>query len=407
MRQSMKLINESDVWGARIANPLPVVLEEGEGVWVTDIEGKKYLDMLSAFSVLNQGHRHPRIIQALVAQAQKLTITSRSFRNDQTGIFFRKICEMTGFEKVLPMNTGAEAVETAIKAVRKWALTVKGIPENQAEIIVCANNFAGRTITLISFSTVQQYRHGFGPFTPGFSIVPFGDASSLEEAITPNTAAVLLEPIQGEGGIIIPPDGYLSQIRNITKKHQILMVLDEIQTGFGRTGKLFAYQYEDIKPDVLIVGKALGGGVYPVSAILADDAVMSVFAPGDHGSTFAGNPLAAAVAVAAMEVVEEENLPERAAEMGDYFLQGLLEINSPYIREIRGKGLFIGIEIRPECGYARFFCEKLLHLGVLCKDTHQQVIRFAPPLIITREELDWALERIRQVLTEPLYNDCQ
>ena len=403
MKEAMEIIQTTDFWGARIANPLPVVLVKGEGVWVTDVEGNRYMDMLAGFSVLNQGHRHPHIISALVEQAQKLTLTSRSFYNDQTGAFFKKICELSGFEKVLPMNTGAEAVETAIKAARKWALTVKGIPENQAEIIVCANNFAGRTITLISFSTVQQYQHGFGPLTPGFVIVPYGDAVALEEAITPNTAAVLLEPIQGEGGIIVPPAGYLRQVRDITQKHGTLMVLDEVQTGFGRTGRLFAHQHEGIKPDILVVGKALGGGVYPVSAILADDAIMSVFAPGDHGSTFAGNPLAAAVGLAAMEVIIDEKLSERSAELGDYFMEKLLEIDSPYVREIRGKGLFIGVEIKPESGYARYFCEKLLQKGILCKDAHQQVIRFAPPLVITKEELDWALEIIQEVLTEPLY----
>ncbi len=406
MKEAMEIVQTMDFWGARIANPLPVVLVKGEGVWVTDVEGNRYLDMLAGFSVLNQGHRHPQIINALMEQAQRLTLTSRSFYNDQTGTFFKKICELTGFEKVLPMNTGAEAVETAVKAVRKWALTVKGIPENMAEIIVCANNFAGRTITLISFSTVQQYQHGFGPFTPGFTIVPFGDAVALEEAISPNTAAVLMEPIQGEGGIIVPPAGYLRQVREITQKHGVLMVLDEVQTGFGRTGKLFACQHEGVKPDILVVGKALGGGVYPVSAVLADDSIMSVFSPGDHGSTFAGNPLAAAVGLAAMEVVVNEKLSERSAELGDYFMEKLVDINSPYVREIRGKGLFVGVEIKPESGYARYFCEKLLHQGILCKDAHQQVIRFAPPLVITKDELDWALEIIQRVLTEPLYSNA-
>ncbi len=402
MSRTEEFIREAEIWSAHNYHPLPVVIERGEGVWVYDVDGNRYLDMLSAYSALNQGHRHPRIVQALVEQAGRVTLTSRAFHNDKMGPFLKKLCQLAGFEKALPMNTGAEAVETALKAARKWGYLKKGVPENQAEIIAAENNFHGRTITIISFSTEPQYRFGFGPFTPGFKIVPFGDAEALERAITPNTVGFLVEPIQGEGGVIVPPEGYLRQVREITRRHRVLLMLDEIQTGFGRTGKMFAFQHEDARPDILILGKALGGGVYPVSAILADNEVMEVFTPGDHGSTFGGNPLGAAVAMAALDVLVDERLPERAQELGTYFTDRLRRIQSPYVKEIRGKGLLIGVEIKPEYGTARPFCEKLLRLGILAKETHAQVIRFAPPLVITREELDWALERIERVLTEPL-----
>lgn len=400
MTRTQELIDLAETYGAHNYHPLPVVLTKGEGVWVWDVEGKKYLDMLSAYSAVNQGHRHPRILQAVKAQLERITLTSRAFHNDQLGPFMEKITRLTGYDKFLPMNTGAEAVETALKAARKWGYLKKGVPDNQAEIIVAENNFHGRTITIISFSTEAQYRYGFGPFTPGFKVVPYGDAEAIAKAITPNTVAVLLEPIQGEGGVIVPPEGYLAKVRDITRQHNVLLMLDEIQTGLGRTGKLFAYEYENARPDVLIVGKALGGGVYPVSGILADDEVMDVFTPGDHGSTFGGNPLAAAVGMASLDVIVEERLPERAFELGNYFMERLRTIPSPYVKEVRGKGLLIGVEIKEEHGTARPFCERLMDLGILAKETHHQVIRFAPPLVITKEEIDWALERIEQVLTE-------
>ncbi len=397
MTRTQEIITWTEKWSARNYEPLPVVIERGEGVWVYDVDGRRYLDMLSAYSALNQGHRHPRILRALKEQADRVTLTSRAFHNDRMGEFLGKLCQIAGYEKALPMNTGAEAVETAIKAARKWGYLKKGVPENQAEIIVAENNFHGRTITIISFSTEAQYRYGFGPFTPGFKIIPFNDPEALESAITENTVAFLVEPIQGEGGVIVPDEGYLRKIREITKRHHVLLVLDEIQTGLGRTGKLFAFQHEDARPDILILGKALGGGVYPVSAILADDEIMDVFTPGDHGSTFGGNPLAAAVGIASLDVILEEDLPSRAAELGAYFMDELRKIQSPAIREVRGKGLLIGVEIKPEYGTARPYCERLLEEGILAKDTHHQVVRFAPPLIITREEIDWALERIRRV----------
>lgn len=385
-------------YGAHNYEPLPVVIEKGEGCWVWDVEGKKYLDMLSAYSALNQGHRHPKIINALIQQASKLTLTSRAFYNDVLGRFFKKMHDITGFQKTLPMNTGAEAVETALKIARKWAYYKKGIPKYEGEIIVAENNFHGRTITVISFSTEAQYKDGFGPFTPGFKIVPYGDADAIKEAINEKTIAVLLEPIQGEGGVIVPPEGYLKKVREITKENNVLLIWDEIQTGLGRTGKLFAYEWEDARPDILVVGKALGGGVYPVSAALADNEIMDVIKPGDHGSTFGGNPLGAAVAIASLDVIIEEKLPENAYKMGQYFMEKLKNIKSPCVKEVRGKGLLIGVEIKKECGTARPYCEKLKELGILAKDTHHQVIRFAPPLIITKEEIDWALERIEKVL---------
>lgn len=398
MSLTEEFIKEAERYSAHNYHPLPVVLSKGEGVWVWDVEGKKYLDCLGAYSAVNQGHRHPKIINALIEQANRITLTSRAFHNDKMGAFLKKLCEVAGFDKALPMNTGAEAVETAIKTARKWGYLKKKVEEDKAEIIVCENNFHGRTITIISFSTEPQYRFGFGPFTPGFKVIPFGDAEALEKAITPNTVGFLVEPIQGEGGVIVPPDGYYKAIREITKKHNVLLMADEIQTGFGRTGTLFAMDRDGVKPDILIVGKALGGGVYPVSAILANNDVMDVFRPGDHGSTFGGNPLAAAVGMAAIDVIIEERLPERAEELGNYFMKRLREINSPCVKEVRGRGLLIGVEIKKEYGTARPFCEKLMELGILAKETHDQVIRFAPPLVITKEEIDWALERIEKVL---------
>jgi ornithine--oxo-acid transaminase len=392
-------IELTEKYGAHNYKPLPVVLTKGEGVWVWDVEGNKYIDMLSSYSALNQGHRHPKIIKAVIEQLERITLTSRAFYNDKLSLFLKKLNEITGYDKALPMNSGAEAVETAIKIARKWAYTKKGIPLNDGEIIVALNNFHGRTITIISFSSEHQYRYAFGPFTPGFVFVPFGDYLAIEKAINDRTIGVLIEPIQGEGGIIVPPEGYLKKVREITKEKNVLLMLDEIQTGLGRTGKLFAYQHElseNEKPDILILGKALGGGIYPVSVVLANDDIMEVIKPGDHGSTFGGNPLAAAIGIAALEVIIEENLPENARIMGDYFIRNLREIKSPYIKEVRGKGLLIGVELnRP----AREFCEKLMKLGVLSKETHEYVIRFAPPLIIKKEEIDWALERIKSVLS--------
>ena len=405
MTKTKSIINLTEKYSARNYEPLPVVIERGEGVWVYDVDGNRYLDMLSAYSALNQGHRHPKIVNALIEQANRVTLTSRAFHNDKMGDFLKKLCELAGYEKALPMNTGAEAVETALKAARKWGYTVKGIPENKAEIIVAENNFHGRTITIISFSTEAQYRYGFGPFTPGFKIIPFNNTEALEKAITENTVAFMVEPIQGEGGVIVPDDGYLKKVREITKKHGILLIFDEIQTGLGRTGKLFAFQHEDARSDILILGKALGGGVYPVSAILADDEVMKVFTPGDHGSTFGGNPLAAAVGMASLDVIIEERLPERAMELGNYFISRLKEIDSPAVKEVRGKGLLIGVEIKEEFGTARPYCERLMEEGILAKDTHHQVVRFAPPLVITKDEIDWALERIEKVLKQVNLSD--
>lgn len=392
---TQSFIELENLYGAHNYRPLDVVIEHAEGVWVYDCEGKRYLDCLAAYSALNQGHCHPKILEALVAQARKVTLTSRAFRNDQLPLLYQDLHELTGFDMVLPMNTGAEAVETAIKAARKWGYKVKGIPEDRAEIIVCANNFHGRTVAIVSFSTEAQYREGFGPFTPGFKVIPFGDAQVLAEAITPNTCAFLVEPIQGEAGILIPPPGYLKEASEICRQHRVLLVADEIQSGLGRTGKLFAYMHEGIRPDVLIIGKALGGGFYPVSAVLASREILEVFRPGDHGSTFGGNPLACAVARAALRVLVEERLAERSAELGDYFLGLLRTLHSPYIREIRGKGLWIGIELNIP---ARPYCEVLKNEGILCKETHDKVIRIAPPLVIRREEIDWAFARFKKVI---------
>jgi len=392
------LIRLEETYGAHNYHPLDVVISRARGVWVWDVEGNKYLDFLAAYSAVNQGHCHPRIVAALKEQADRVTLTSRAFRNDQLGPFCKQVCELAGFSRFLPMNTGAEAVETAIKAARKWGVTVKGVPENQGEILVFEGNFHGRTTTIVGFSTEEQYRSGFGPFAPGFVVLPYGDARAVEAAINPRTVAILVEPIQGEGGIIVPPEGYLQRLRELASAHGVLLMVDEIQSGLGRTGKLFAYEHEGIRPDVVIIGKALGGGCVPISGILADDEVMGVFKPGDHGSTFGGNPLACAVARAALSVLVEEGMVENSARLGEYFMERLRALRSPHVREIRGKGLWIGVELHPEAGGARRFCEALEKQGLLCKETHVNTIRFAPPLVITREEIDWALERIAAVL---------
>ena len=398
------LIDIEDQYGAHNYLPLDVVLQRGEGVWVYDVEGKRYLDCLSAYSALNHGHRHPRIVKALVDQAQKLTLTSRAFRNDQLGLFYKELCALTGYEMAVPMNTGAEAIETALKAARKWAYRMKGVPDGQAEIITCAGNFHGRTITIVTFSTEPLYKDGFGPFTPGFKTIPYSDVQALEAAITPNTAAFLVEPIQGEGGVVMPPEGYLAEVRETCTRRNVLWMADEIQTGLGRTGKLFACDHEGVRPDVVIIGKALAGGVYPVSAVLASQEILSVFTPGSHGSTFGGNPLGAAVARKALRVLVEEGLIENSARMGEYFLNWLRQRldGNARVREMRGKGLLIGVELKKEVGGARQFCEELAVRGLLCKETHQDVIRFAPPLIIDRETIDWALGHIIEVLNMPL-----
>jgi len=399
MSRSEELIHLADTYGAHNYHPLDVVIERAEGVWVWDAEGKKYLDCLSAYSALNQGHRHPKIIAAMVAQAGKATLTSRAFHNDQLGPFLKELTELCRAEMALPMNTGAEAVETAIKACRKWGYKVKGIPEGEAEIIVCSNNFHGRTTTIVGFSSEDQYRDGFGPFTPGFVMVPYGDITAFERAVTPNTAGFLFEPIQGEGGVIVPPEGYLRKTYEVCRKNRILWMDDEIQTGFGRTGKLLCCEWEGITdPDVLILGKALGGGIYPVSAVVSRRDILGVFHPGDHGSTFGGNPLACAIARAAINVIVEEKLVTRSADLGSYFMDRLRAIKSPHVREVRGRGLLIGVEILRSSSPARPFCEKLRDLGVLCKETHEQVIRFAPPLVIAGEEIDWIIERVAKVL---------
>ncbi len=395
-----EIIELENKLGAKNYKPLDVVLERGKGIWVWDVEGRKYMDCLAAYSAVNQGHCHPRIVGKLKEQAEKLCITSRAFRNNQLSLFYRDICELTNSHMVLPMNSGAEAVETVIKAVRKWGYKVKGVPENKAEIIVCENNFHGRTLTIISFSTEEQYKDGFGPFTPGFKAIPFGDAEALENAVTENTVAFMVEPIQGEAGVIVPPAGYLKKVRAICTKKNIALVLDEIQTGLGRTGKLFAEEHEGIVSDVTLIGKALSGGCYPVSAVLSNEEFLGVFMPGDHGSTFGGNPLACAVAREALKVLFDEHLIENAAEAGDYFQKKLKEIKSPRISEVRGKGLLIAVELKKKAGGARLFCEKLMGKGLLCKETHDNVIRFAPPLVITKEEIDWAIERIEKVLTD-------
>ena len=388
-------IELEELYGAHNYHPLDVVIERAEGVWVFDVEGNRYLDCLASYSAVNQGHCHPKILATLIDQASKVTLTSRAFRNDQLPLLYKELHDLTGYDMTLPMNSGAEAVETAIKAARKWGYKFKGIPDGKAEIMVCANNFHGRTTTVISFSSDEQYRDGFGPFTPGFRIIPFGDAQALRDAITPNTCAFLVEPIQGEAGIVIPPEGYLRDVASLCRAHSVLLIADEIQAGLGRTGRLFAFQHEGIRPDLVIIGKALSGGFYPVSAVLGSQEVLGVFHPGDHGSTFGGNPLGCAVARTALRVLTEERLIERSAELGSYFLEKLRAIRSPHVREVRGKGLWIGIELNQP---ARPFCERLKEQGVLCKETHELVIRFAPPLVITREEIDWALPIIRRCL---------
>jgi ornithine--oxo-acid transaminase len=390
-----EFIELEEKYGAHNYHPLDVVVERAEGVWVYDVEGNRYLDCLASYSAVNQGHCHPEILKALINQAHKVTLTSRAFRNDQLPLLYKELYDLTGYDKALPMNSGAEAVETAVKAARRWGYRVKGIPDGKAEIIVCANNFHGRTTTIVSFSSDEQYRDGFGPFTPGFKVIPFGDIAALKNAITPDTCAFLAEPIQGEAGIKIPPAGYLKEAAELCRKNRVLFVADEIQAGLGRTGKLFAFEHEGVRPDMVIIGKALSGGFYPVSAVLASEEVLGVFAPGDHGSTFGGNPLGCAVARAALKVLVEEKLIERSVQLGGYFLEKLRAVQSPHIKEVRGRGLWIGIELNKP---ARPFCEELKKLGVLCKETHDVVIRIAPPLVITREEIDWAFERIEKVL---------
>jgi ornithine--oxo-acid transaminase len=392
------LISLAETFGAHNYHPLPVVLDRGAGVWVWDVDGKKYLDCLSAYSALNQGHCHPRLVAAVRRQAEKLTLTSRAFHNSELGPFLKELVELCGMEMALPMNSGAEAVETAIKTARKWGYTKKGVAPDAAEIIVFENNFHGRTTTIVGFSSEPQYRAGFGPFTPGFKLVPFGDMEKVDRAMSPNTVAVLVEPIQGEAGVIVPPVGFLRKLRELCSARNVLLLADEIQTGLGRTGRLFACDHDDVKPDMLIIGKALGGGFYPVSAVVSSKEILGVFQPGDHGSTFGGNPLACAVAREALRVIIDEKLPERAAQLGAYFRALLRELHSPLVKEVRGMGLLIGVELKPQVGPARPFCERLMHLGVLCKETHDSVIRFAPPLIIERHEIDWALTQVQQVL---------
>jgi ornithine--oxo-acid transaminase len=393
-------IDLEEQYGAHNYQPLDVVLNRGQGIWVWDVEGNKYLDCLSSYSAVNQGHCHPKIMQTMLEQAQTLTLTSRAFRNNQLSLFYKELCELTNSHKVLPMNSGAEAVETVIKAVRKWGYQVKGVPKDQAEIIVCTNNFHGRTITIVGFSSEEQYKEGFGPYTPGFKIIPFGDSGALEKAMTPNTVGFLVEPIQGEAGIIVPPDGYLREVKSICEKHNVVFITDEIQTGLGRTGKLLAEEHDGIESDITLIGKALSGGFYPISVVLSNTEVLGVLRPGEHGSTFGGNPLACAVARTALKVIVEEHMIENSATMGSYFQSQLREIKSPYVKEIRGKGLMIGVELLPNAGGARGFCERLKDKGLLCKETHVDTIRFMPPLIITKDEIDWALERIEPVLTE-------
>jgi ornithine--oxo-acid transaminase len=395
MMTTQEFIDLESAYGAHNYHPLDVVISRAEGVWVYDVDGKKYLDCLAAYSAVNQGHCHPAIMKAMLDQAHKVTLTSRAFRNDQLPLLYKDLHDLTGFDQALPMNSGAEAVETAVKAARKWGYKVKGIPEGQAEIIACSNNFHGRTITIVSFSTDAQYRDGFGPFTPGFTIVPYGDTKAVIDAITPNTCAFLVEPIQGEAGIVVPPAGFLRETWEACRKHNVLFMADEIQSGLGRTGKLFTFMHEGIRPDLVIIGKALSGGFYPVSAVLASKEVLGVFNPGDHGSTFGGNPLACAIARAALRVLVDEKMVENSAALGTYFLEQLRAIKSPNVKEVRGLGLWIGLEMT---GRARPYCEKLKEEGILCKETHEHVIRFAPPLVITKDEIDWAVAKVRKVI---------
>ncbi|MFW5945777.1 MAG: ornithine--oxo-acid transaminase [Candidatus Natronoplasma sp.] len=395
MSESEEIIELTQKYGAKNYDPLQVVISDAEGVWVKDVDGKKYIDMLSAYSAVSHGHCHPEVIKVLKEQADKVTLTSRAFMNDRLGSFYEKVSEVTGKEKVLPMNSGTEAVETAIKAARRWGYFKKGVPEDEAKIIALENNFHGRSTTVISFSTREKYKDGYGPFTPGFEIVPFGDIEALEDAIDENTVAFLMEPMQGEGGIVVPPTGYLTEAKEICEEKDVLFIADEIQTGLGRTGKMFACDWEGVEPDIYILGKALSAGVYPVSAIAADKEIMDVFDPGSHGSTFGGNPLGVAAATRALEVIEEENFVENSQEMGRYMRKQLKNIDSPLIKDVRGRGLFIGVELKEK---ARPYSEELKEEGVLVKDTKGTVLRFAPPLIITKDQIDWALERIRNVL---------
>ncbi|CAB1085637.1 Ornithine aminotransferase (EC [Olavius algarvensis Delta 1 endosymbiont] len=395
----MGFIQIEDELGAHNYKPLDVIISRGERVWVWDDEGRKYLDCLASYSAVNQGHCHPRIMKALVDQAAKLTLTSRAFRNDKLAVLYQTIREYIHYHKILPMNSGSEAVESAIKAVRKWGYEFKGVKPDKAEVIVCENNFHGRTISIVSFSTDPAARKGFGPFTPGFKIIPYGDSQALEAAITPNTVGFMVEPIQGEAGVIIPPQGYLREVKQICNHHNVTLIFDEIQTGLGRTGRLLADRHEDAEPDVTLIGKALAGGYYPVSAVLSNSEVLGALKPGEHGSTFGGNPLACAVADTALKVLVEESMIENSADMGAYFLKGLHQIDSGLIKEIRGRGLMIGLELRPEAGGARRYCERLKDIGILCKDTHNDIIRISPPLVIRKDEIDWALERFETVLT--------
>ncbi|MGD9333065.1 MAG: ornithine--oxo-acid transaminase [Desulfobacterales bacterium] len=395
--KSEEFIELENRYGAHNYKPLDVVLTRGEGIWVWDVDGKRYMDCLSAYSAVNQGHCHPAIMQTMMDQARRLTLTSRAFRNDQLGLLYKEVCELTRSHKMLPMNSGAEAVETVIKSVRKWGYKVKGVPDDQAEIIVCSNNFHGRTITIVGFSTDPAARDGFGPFSPGFKTVPFGDARALAEAITPRTVGFLVEPIQGEAGVIIPPEGYLREAKRLCEENNVVLILDEIQTGLGRTGKLLAEEHEGIEADLTLVGKALSGGFYPISAVLSNKEVMDVLRPGEHGSTFGGNPLACAIARTALRVLVEEGMVANAAALGTYFTDALRSLGDPKIKEVRGKGLMIGIEFHPEVGGVRPYCEKLMREGMLCKETHDHIIRIAPPLVITREDIDWAMEKIAKV----------
>lgn len=393
---SQQIIDQTQEYGAKNYHPLPIVIAKADGVWVEDPEGNRYMDMLSAYSAVNQGHRHPRIIEALTEQASRVTLTSRAFHNDQLGPWYEKICKITNKEMALPMNTGAEAVETAIKAARRWAYDVKKVEEDQAEIIACTGNFHGRTMTAVSLSSEKEYKRGFGPMLPGIKLVPYGDVEALKEAITENTAGFILEPIQGEAGIVMPPEGFLKEAYNVCQENNVLFIADEIQAGLGRSGKMFACDWEDVSPDVLILGKALGGGVFPISCVVANKEVLGVFNPGSHGSTFGGNPLACAVSLASLEVIEEENLVDRSLELGNYMMEELKSIDNPKIKEVRGKGLFIGVEMTEP---ARKYCELLKEKGLLCKETHQNVIRFAPPLVIEKEDLKWAIDQIKAVLS--------
>lgn len=396
MANSQAIIDQTDKYGARNYHPLQIVISEAEGVWVTDPEGNRYMDMLSAYSAVNQGHRHPKIIQALKDQADRVTLTSRAFHNDQLAPWYEKICQLTGKDMALPMNTGAEAVETAIKTARRWAYDVKGVEENRAEIIACNGNFHGRTMTAVSLSSEEEYKRGFGPMLPGINLIPYGDLDALKEAITPNTAAFLIEPIQGEAGIVFPPEGFLKAAADLCKEQNVLFIADEIQAGLARSGKMFACEWAGVDPDMYILGKALGGGVFPISCVVADEAVLGVFNPGSHGSTFGGNPMACAVSIASLDVLIDEKLADRSLELGEYFMGKLKEIQNPLIKEVRGSGLFIGVELHEP---ARGYCEKLKDEGLLCKETHDTVIRFAPPLVISQEDLDWAIERIKKVLS--------